>query len=565
MDVTLDDRLAALQQISQRKLVEILDVIPGKKDFIIEQKLMKILDSFVGVSVLKKYGVDKIFKFAQGLKPTNIQRIYLVTCDLVACQNAFDQIRSEMSQTPGLSHHMLIAPFIPITVNNLLEENGLSGLVGLRPLAWEFIRTDGNVLSLEMPLFTDLYYHKDSSLLPALAKNLWTLRMVMGAPNFTLALGKHSQQLLKMIASMDDSLGAPSPKDEFGALIVMDRSQDFVSTLLTPVTYLGLLSEVVDINIGNATLGTSQTKLDPTKDQVYAEVRDKHFSDAFPTLRTKAKALKSEQEAMQSMKLAEMKHYVQNTLQKTTKTKQQLEFHISACEAAVNALASKFEDLHSIETSILECNRRAECLDYILRNIDDNPARSLRLFSLLSIASDGVTNNEILPLQKAHLHAHGYQHIPLFHKLESSGLLSIKTENMLKRLPNWTSKWMANAKRLRLFPNPSKPIDLKGPTCPSYVFSGSYIPVIAQLLNIVNSQITDPKAFEELANTVGCSFSGIQGPIHPQTVVVCVVGGITFSEISACRLIEKSAGIQLVLTSDCILTGTKIIESLQNA
>lgn len=181
--------------------------------------------------------------------------------------------------------------------NNLSYYNfiycaGLSGLVSLRPLAWEFIRTDGNVLSLEIPLFTDLYYHKDSSLLPALAKNLWTLRMVMGAPNFTLALGKHSQQVLKMISSMDDSLGTPSPKDEFGALIVMDRSQDFVSTLLTPVTYLGLLSEVVDINIGNATLGTSQTKLDPTKDQVYAEVRDKHFSDAFPTLRTKAKALK---------------------------------------------------------------------------------------------------------------------------------------------------------------------------------------------------------------------------------------------------------------------------------
>lgn len=53
MDITLDDRLSALQQISQRKFVEILDAIPGRKDFIIEGKLMKILDSFVGVSVLR--------------------------------------------------------------------------------------------------------------------------------------------------------------------------------------------------------------------------------------------------------------------------------------------------------------------------------------------------------------------------------------------------------------------------------------------------------------------------------------------------------------------------------
>jgi len=53
MDITLDDKLSVLQQISQQKLVKILDTIPGTKDLIIEQKLMKILDSFVGVTVLK--------------------------------------------------------------------------------------------------------------------------------------------------------------------------------------------------------------------------------------------------------------------------------------------------------------------------------------------------------------------------------------------------------------------------------------------------------------------------------------------------------------------------------
>ena len=83
-----------------------------------------------------------------------------------------------------------------------------------------------------------------------------------------------------------------------------------------------------------------------------------------------------------------------------------------------------------------------------------------------------------MPLQKSYLHAYGYRNIPLFYKLETAGLLNIKAENMLKRLPNWTSKWTTNAKRLKLFPNPSKLIDLKGPTCPSYVYSGAYIPVI---------------------------------------------------------------------------------------
>lgn len=53
MDITFDDKLNALQQISQRKFVDILDMISGKKDLIIEQILMKPLDSFVGVTVLK--------------------------------------------------------------------------------------------------------------------------------------------------------------------------------------------------------------------------------------------------------------------------------------------------------------------------------------------------------------------------------------------------------------------------------------------------------------------------------------------------------------------------------
>lgn len=141
-------------------------------------------------------------------------------------------------------------------------------------------------------MFTDFFYHKDTSLLPALAKSLWTLRMVLGAPNFSLALGKHSQQILKMIPTIDESLGSPSPKEKIGAMIVMDRNQDFVSTLLKPVTYLGLIGEVMEINIGLVTYEKSKVPLDPVKDQVYNEVRDKHFCEAFDSLRRKAKALK---------------------------------------------------------------------------------------------------------------------------------------------------------------------------------------------------------------------------------------------------------------------------------
>ncbi|EZA58768.1 hypothetical protein DMN91_009216 [Ooceraea biroi] len=566
MDITLNDKLSVFQQISQRKLVEILDSIPGSKDLIIEAKLMKILDSFVGVTVLKRYGVDKIYKLEDGLKPSNSQRIFLVSNNLIACKRVLDQVQSEISLIkPHVEpcHHLLVMPFVPAVLHNLVEEEGLSGLVTLRMLSLEFIRLDGNILSLEIPLFIDLYYHKDTSLLRALARNLWSLQLILGSPRLSLFLGKHSQQVSKLMESMEQCLGSSSLENEIGALIVMDRSFDLTSTLLTPVTYAGLLNEVVEVNIGTAVLGDSQTKLDPNKDQIYSEVRDIPCSDVFPILHGKAKSLKSEQEAIQAMKLVEMERYVSTILQKTRDTKQKLAFHISACQTIADTLGSEFQALQAIEKSMLDCKDRKECLSYIERNIDEHAIRCLRLLCLLSITTDGITQNELQNIQKVHLHTHGYQHIPLFYKLHTVGLLKYRTENILHKLPNWSSEWNSNAQRLKMLPNYSKRSDQNGRTCPSYVFNNSYIPAIAQLLNIVSNQEKDPRSFEDLTNLPDCVINGQRGALSPKMVVICVIGGITCSEIAACRLIEKSMGIRLVLTSDTILTGNKLIQRIQ--
>ncbi|XP_050454305.1 vacuolar protein sorting-associated protein 33B isoform X2 [Cataglyphis hispanica] len=568
MDITLDDKLNALRQISQRKLVDILESIPGlMKDLIIEQKLMKILDSFVGVTVLKRCGVDKIYKLDEGLKPSNSQRIFLVSNDLIACKRVLDQIQSEISHVTKphvqVCHHLLVMPFVPTVLHNLVEEEGLAELVSLRTLSVEFIKLDGNVLSLENPMFIDLYYHKDISPLRALARNLWSLQLILGSPRLSLLVGKHSQQVGKLMESMVQCLGSSSLENEIGALIVMDRDFDLATTLLTPVTYSGLLNEVVEVNVGTAVLGKSQVKLDPDKDQIFGEVRDTPCSEVFPIIHGKAKSLKSEQEAIQTMKLAEMERYVSTRLQKTKNMTQQLAFHISACQTIADTLGSEFQALQMIEKLMLDCKNRKECFSYIERNIDEHALRCLRLLCLLSITTDGVTQSELQNIQKLHLHTHGYQHIPLFYKLHTVGLLKYRTENILHKLPNRNSEWSSNAQRLKMLPNYSKRSDQNSRTCPSYVFNNAYIPAIAQILNIVSNQEKDPRSFEDLLNLSSCAVNGQRGTLSPKMVVICVVGGITCAEIAACRLIEKSTGIRLILASDAILTGNKLIQRIQ--
>ncbi|EFN66268.1 Vacuolar protein sorting-associated protein 33B [Camponotus floridanus] len=557
MDITLDDKLNALQQISQRKLVDILDAIPGTKDLIIEQKLMKILDSFVGVTVLKRYGVDKIYKMEEGLKLSNSQRIFLVSNDLIACKRVLDQIQSEISHITKphveVCHHLLVVPFVPAVLHNLVEEEGLAELVTLQTLSTEFIKLDGNVLSLENPLFIDLYYHKDTSLLRALARNLWSLQLILGSPKLSFFVGKHSQQVGKLMESMEH-WGSSSLENEVGALIVMDRSFDLTTTLLTPITYSGLLNEVIEVNVNTAVLGKSQVKLDPDRDQIYGQVRDTPCSDVFPILHGKAKSLKSEQEAIQTMKLAEMERYVSTRLQKTKDMTQQLTFHISACQTIMDTLGSEFQALQTIEKLMLDCKDRKEY---------EHALRCLRLLCLLSITTDGVTQSELQNIQKLHLHTHGYQHIPLFYKLHTVGLLKYRNENILHKLPNWNSEWSSSAQKLKMLPNYSKRYDQNSRTCPSYVFNNAYIPAIAQILNIISNQEKDPRSFEDLMNLSDCVVSGQRGALSPKMVVICVIGGITCAEIAACRLIEKSTGIRLILTSDTILTGNKLIQRIQ--
>lgn len=78
------------------------------------------------------------------------------------------------------------------------------------------------------------------------------------------------------------------------------------------------------------------------------------------------------------------------------------------------------------------------------------------------------------------------------------------------------------------------------------------------------NQEKDTKSLDELTNLSNCVISGQRGSLLPKMVVICIIGGITYAEVTACRFIEKSTGIRLVLTSDNIITGNKLLEKVQD-
>ena len=129
----------------------------------------------------------------------------------------------------------------------------------------------------------------------------------------------------------------------------------------------------------------------------------------------------------------------------------------------------------------------------------------------------------------------------------------------------------------------------KDATCPSYVFNGNFIPLVAQLANILlraenfqefhvklgqieqiklTGKLLDSKlrTIKEIAADVKKNGDGVNPlnkyfPMKPRTLFIFVVGGVTYGEIAACNLIEALTGSKIVLASNAIVSGQDIIQS----
>ncbi|XP_076383109.1 uncharacterized protein LOC143262202 [Megalopta genalis] len=83
-------------------------------------------------------------------------------------------------------------------------------------------------------------------------------------------------------------------------------------------------------------------------------------------------------------------------------------------------------------------------------------------------------------------------------------LLRYRPENLLHKLPNWTSEWNNDAQRMKLLLSYFKQIEQKYVHVLSYVFNDNYIPVNAQAMNVVVNQESDRRNLDKLSTLPDC-------------------------------------------------------------
>lgn len=530
--------------------------------------------------------------------------------------------------------HVIVVPTVLHSFEIVLEEEGLFGVIELHRFNWDFITIDAGVLSMEVPqIFRELFVREDTSLLSSMAQSLRILNMVCRRPKTVITFGENAAKMIEMVERMEGFQRPDARQTEnsdFSAMIVIDRNKDFASSLMTPVTYSGLLLELFRSVSGTLQIDDTNNRIqagklpflrmkpktkEPSKsttpetatnlrltasaDSIYQDNRYKHFADAINLLSAQAKALGMEGQSIQGMQISEMHRFVATKLPKVASQKKELFKHLILCEAIVNELGSNFEQLQTMEESMLYNRNKKQTFQRIqeLLTTDGHRFNALRHVCLMHLTC-GLNADECTNFMTNYLNAFGYQYLPVFSHLAAAKLFpdlpSLAKTKILTNisLPKWQNQFQTEANKMKLLPaaTSSDTPTADGETgarrdavCSSYVFNGCYIPVIAQLANA----LLTANRFDDFADKFGHSDQIVlhdtvqqtkisakeataahkRGeyadifPFKPRTLFVFVVGGVTYAEIAACNFVERITSSKIVISSNCIVSGGDIIEA----
>mmetsp|Transcript_21153 Transcript_21153/g.31103 ORF Transcript_21153/g.31103 Transcript_21153/m.31103 type:complete len:759 (-) Transcript_21153:1966-4242(-) len=390
---------------------------------------------------------------------------------------------------------------------------------------------------------------------------------------------------------------------EIAAAIILDRKIDLITPLITPLTYEGLLDDVLKIESGFIKVEADvisppededDGKAPPDRpkymhlplndlDTLYTEVRDQHVEKFGSFLQDQAKALK-ESHANFSDKnkdLTEIHQFVKQ-IPIFTQNLKSLTNHIHLAELVKRTTEqSEFRQRWQTERSMVESETCYDVIEDLIAS--QYPVfRLLRLLCLQSLTSGGIKTSRYDALKREVVQTYGYEYMFTLQNLEKMGLLR-KRESM------WdvTSPFATLRKQLSLIQadvDPSNPDDV------SYVSSG-YAPITARIIQTSMKgwtgkeealrelpgrgiEVLQRSPPEDFATALKAKIGIPLGQWAKQTsgdsddkpvLLIYFVGGLTYAEIASIRYMSKQRSFpyNIICCTTKIINGGSFLQSLQ--
>lgn len=413
--------------------------------------------------------------------------------------------------------------------DKVLEEAGVLGDTNVAELPLYFFPLDKDVLSLELDdSFRDLYLAKDPTAIFTLSRALMGIQQKHGLFPRIIGKGDNAKRVADLLARMRQELLAGedandmdkvglSPSTTIENVIIIDREVDFVTPLLTQLTYEGLIDEVfgiqnnqtsVDMTIVGAPPQSSQgaSAAPPASngqsrkrniqlegsDKLFAQLRDTNFAIVGGLLNKIARRLQSDYESRHSSKTtAELREFV-TKLPGYQAEQQSLKIHTNLAEEIIKYTRSdNFNKLLEVQQNLAagaDPSSQFEAIEELIARDAPLP-QVLRLLCIYSCISGGIKTRELDHFRRLILQGYGYQHLLTLHNLErlqmflsrSSPLASMIPMTGSVGAPGTKTNYTYLRKQLRLIVDEVNEHD---PNDIAYVYSG-YAPLSARLVQCV--------------------------------------------------------------------------------
>lgn len=475
----------------------------------------------------KKVAVAIVFHTGLVSKPASLTARW---CDSHhGADRASEQIRRlhRESQSPH-EFHVFWVPRRTLLSDKVLEEAGVLGDTNVAELPLYFFPLEKDLLSLELDdSFRDLYLAKDPTSIFLLSKALMGIQQKHGLFPRIIGKGDNAKRVAELLSRMRQELLAGedvnetdkvglTPSTTTESVIIIDREVDFVTPLLTQLTYEGLIDEVFGIEHNqtdvDSTIVGAQTPVAqgastaapssaPTRkrkiqldssDKLYDQLRDANFAIVGGMLHQIARRLQSDYESRHSSKTtAELKAFVQK-LPGYQAEQQSLKIHTGLTEEIMkHTKTESFNKLLEVQQNLAAGADPSSQFDAIEELIArDTPLPEvLRLLCIYSCISGGIKSKEMDHFRRLILQGYGYQHLLTLHNLERFQMFLSRSSPLASMIPmtgasgpvGTKTNYTYLRKQLRLIVDE---VNEQDPNDIAYVYSG-YAPLSIRLVQCV--------------------------------------------------------------------------------
>ncbi|KAJ2923947.1 hypothetical protein H1R20_g13151, partial [Candolleomyces eurysporus] len=564
-----------LKEAAKRDLVNALNAVNGAKTLVLEAALAGPLGLVTEVSLLKQHGVDKMFWLEPGpLSSTTTSIVYLCRPKIKEVKIIADQIKRHAKEAKKHTYTVLLTPRVSTLVSRILEEEGVLGDVTLTAFNLEFIPLAEDVISLEYEhAFKELWVDGDETVVFDSAQALITLQKHFGSFPQIIGKGDFSKRLATLLSRQSKSSRATktdtgvSYPANFDSLIVLDRTVDLITPLLTQLTYEGLLDEMIGIKNSHvelpvalinpqasetaaSTSSSASTSAAPivnvkkdakkkyhlttSTDPLYAELRDLNFSSVGRKLNTIVRRLGEDYKTdLQGKTVSQLRDFV-GKLSGLQTEHQSARLHTGISELILPLTRTEvFNKSLEIQQNLLASyevpSQVAAIEELIAQGADVQTV--IRLLCLACITAGGIKPKTLENIQREILQAYGYEFLPLLLAIAQPSL-SVLLPNPLPPSAQAPAKYpfslLRKSLRLLLDDNPEALEEVENDI--GYVYSG-WAPISVRLVQCIAQKggvLSNPAEKERSTNDQ----SSVKVQAHP------IVGWKGFEDVASAILGE---------------------------